>query len=402
MRKVVLVTGASSGIGLALCNRLLAEDDGLHLCLACRNLSKAAAAREALLASHPAAEVSLVQMDVCSLLSVVRGAREVKQRFQRLDYLYLNAGIMPNPQLNIKAFFLGIFSRNMIHMFSTAEGLLTQDDKVTADGLQEVFETNLFGHFILIRELEPLLCHTDRPSQLIWTSSRNAKRSNFSLDDIQHSKGQEPYSSSKYATDLLNVALNRNFNQKGLYSSVLCPGVVMTNLTYGILPPFLWTLLLPVLWLVWLFHQKPESLDPLTKYLSATTGFGTNYVTGVKDGVSSVHSGWPGTMPWLGFLLLSFIMTKTTWGGKGLFHLTSHSITERSQGRNSRQEPKQRHEGLLCTGFLPGAGLLTDSTQDHHPRDGTAHRELGTATSLINQENAPQACPQASLVGSFS
>ncbi|XP_021496293.1 3-keto-steroid reductase/17-beta-hydroxysteroid dehydrogenase 7 isoform X6 [Meriones unguiculatus] len=301
MRKVVLVTGASSGIGLALCNRLLAEDDGLHLCLACRNLSKAAAAREALLASHPAAEVSLVQMDVCSLLSVVRGAREVKQRFQRLDYLYLNAGIMPNPQLNIKAFFLGIFSRNMIHMFSTAEGLLTQDDKVTADGLQEVFETNLFGHFILIRELEPLLCHTDRPSQLIWTSSRNAKRSNFSLDDIQHSKGQEPYSSSKYATDLLNVALNRNFNQKGLYSSVLCPGVVMTNLTYGILPPFLWTLLLPVLWLlrflanaftltpyngaeamVWLFHQKPESLDPLTKYLSATTGFGTNYVTGVK------------------------------------------------------------------------------------------------------------------------
>ncbi|XP_040594736.1 3-keto-steroid reductase/17-beta-hydroxysteroid dehydrogenase 7 isoform X3 [Mesocricetus auratus] len=153
-------------------------------------------------------------MDVSSLRSVVQGAKEVKQKFQRLDYLYLNAGIMPNPQLNIKAFFSGIFSRNVIHMFSTAEGLLTQNDKVTADGFQEVFETNLFGHFILIRELEPLLCHSDSPSQLIWTSSRNAKKSNFSLEDIQHTKGQEPYSSSKYATDLLNVALNRNFNQK--------------------------------------------------------------------------------------------------------------------------------------------------------------------------------------------
>lgn len=208
---------------------------------------------------------------------------------------------MPNPQLNIKAFFSGIFSRNVIHMFSTAEGLLTQNDKVTADGFQEVFETNLFGHFILIRELEPLLCHSDSPSQLIWTSSRNAKKSNFSLEDIQHTKGQEPYSSSKYATDLLNVALNRNFNQKGLYSSVICPGVVLTNLTYGILPPFVWTLLLPVMWLlrffanaftltpyngaealVWLFHQKPESLNPLTKYLSSTTGFGTNYVKDQK------------------------------------------------------------------------------------------------------------------------
>ncbi|CAO2638259.1 3-keto-steroid reductase/17-beta-hydroxysteroid dehydrogenase 7 [Lemmus lemmus] len=246
-------------------------------------------------------------MDVSSLRSVVQGAKEVKQKFQRLDYLYLNAGVMPNPQLNFKAFFFGIFSRNVVHMFSTAEGLLTQDDRVTADGFQEVFETNLFGHFILIRELEPLLCHSDSPSQLIWTSSRNAKKSNFSLEDIQHSQGAEPYSSSKYATDLLSVALNRNFNQKGLYSSVMCPGVVLTNLTYGILPPFVWTLLLPLIWmirffanaftltpyngaeaLVWLFHQKPESLNPLTKYLSFTTGFGTNYVKGQKTGPCAV------------------------------------------------------------------------------------------------------------------
>lgn len=182
-----------------------------------------------------------------------------------------------------------------------AEGLLTQADRLTADGLQEVFETNIFGHFILIRELEPLLCHSDNPSRLIWTSSRNARKSNFSLEDIQHSKGQEPYSSSKYATDLLNVALNRHYNQQGLYSSVVCPGTVLTNMTYGILPPFIWTLLLPFIWLlrffanaftltpyngtealVWLFHQKPESLNPLTKYMSATTGLGNNYVTTQK------------------------------------------------------------------------------------------------------------------------
>lgn len=49
--------------------------------------------------------------------------------------------------------------RKVIHMFSTAEGLLTQEDKVTADGLQEVFETNVFGHFILVKRLRAQETH---------------------------------------------------------------------------------------------------------------------------------------------------------------------------------------------------------------------------------------------------
>lgn len=35
-------------------------------------------------------------------------------------------------------------------MFATAEGLLTQQDHMTKDGLQEVFATNLFGHFLMV------------------------------------------------------------------------------------------------------------------------------------------------------------------------------------------------------------------------------------------------------------
>ncbi|XP_015985237.2 3-keto-steroid reductase/17-beta-hydroxysteroid dehydrogenase 7 isoform X5 [Rousettus aegyptiacus] len=301
MRKVVLVTGANSGVGHALCQRLLQEDDGLHLCLACRNPDRAEAARAALLASCPSAQITAVQVDVSDPRSVLRAAGELRRRFRRLDCVYLNAGIMPQPQLDVGALLSGLFSRRVVHMLCTAEGLLIQHDRVTADGLQEVFATNVFGHFLLVRELEPLLCDGDSPARLIWTSSRSAQKAKFSLQDFQHRSGQEPYSSSKYAMDLLSVALNRKLNQRGLYSSVACPGTMLTSMTYGILPAFVWTLLMPIIWLlrflvngftltphngaevlVWLFRQRPESLDPLSKYLSTATGFGSTYVTAQK------------------------------------------------------------------------------------------------------------------------
>ncbi|XP_027876307.1 3-keto-steroid reductase-like [Xiphophorus couchianus] len=296
MEKIVVVTGANSGIGLALCDRLLSEDGRLRLCLACRNMKRAEAARAALLACHGDARVDLLHLDVGSARSVLSAAEELKARYRRVDFLYLNAGIMPNPTVDIRAFFKGLFSRNVINMFATAEGLLTQQDQLNSDGLQEVFATNLFGHFLLIRELEPLLCQPGHTSRLVWTSSSNARRSAFSIQDIQHRQGKEPYSSSKYASDMLSMALNKHKNQQGLFSSVICPGLVMTNLTYGILPSFFWTLIMPIMWLIriftntftltpyngaealhWLFLQKPESLDPRAKYQSLTSRLGTNY-----------------------------------------------------------------------------------------------------------------------------
>ncbi|MEQ2178070.1 hypothetical protein GOODEAATRI_010136, partial [Goodea atripinnis] len=102
-------------------------------------------------------------------------------------------------------------------------------------------------------ELEPLLCQPGHTSRLVWTSSSNARRSAFSIEDIQHRRGKEPYSSSKYASDMLSLALNTHKNKQGLFSSVICPGLVMTNLTYGILPSFFWTLIMPIMWLIRIF-----------------------------------------------------------------------------------------------------------------------------------------------------
>ncbi len=69
-----------SGIGLALCERLLSQDAQLQLCLACRNMQRAEAARQALLVSHPQAQVTLLHLDVGNMHSVLRAAEEFKQK----------------------------------------------------------------------------------------------------------------------------------------------------------------------------------------------------------------------------------------------------------------------------------------------------------------------------------
>lgn len=70
-----------SGVGQALCQRLLQEDDGLHLCLACRNPARAEAARAALLATCPSAQITVVQVDVSDPCSVLRAAGELRRRW---------------------------------------------------------------------------------------------------------------------------------------------------------------------------------------------------------------------------------------------------------------------------------------------------------------------------------
>lgn len=126
-------------MGLALCQRLLEEDGRIHLCIACRNEQKSEATRDLLLASYPAAQVSTVEVDLGNLASVLRAARELRcrygirphqghqghrapltrsnpapvlssRRFQRLDFVYLNAGIMPNPHVNFKALWHGLLT----------------------------------------------------------------------------------------------------------------------------------------------------------------------------------------------------------------------------------------------------------------------------------------------------
>ncbi|XP_070550240.1 3-keto-steroid reductase/17-beta-hydroxysteroid dehydrogenase 7-like [Ptychodera flava] len=295
--KVAVITGGNAGIGLALAERLLTADQTVRVCLACRNMTKADAAKKALQLSHPGSHVDTLKIDVSDVQSVYSAADELKERYSHIDYLYFNAGIMPNPSVDWGNFFRGLFSTKVVHMISTGEGLLMQQDSTTKDGLRAVFTTNVFGHFILLKELEDLLSKQSRPATVVWTSSSNAKKAAFSLDDIQHENGYEPYASSKYAVDLLSIAINQELNSKGIYNHVTNPGLVMTNMTNNIMPSWFWSLFIPILilfrivsptmtlspyngaeCLFWFFNKDPSKIDVDKKYHSSATVLGNRFL----------------------------------------------------------------------------------------------------------------------------
>lgn len=96
-----------------------------------------------------------------------------------------------------------------------------------------------------------------------------------------------------------------------------------------------------------------------------------------------------------------------TWRGKGLFHLTnprSQSHTEGSQNRDSRRKDgclnwSRDHGEMVLTGSVLLLTQLPDTTKDHlHLRGGRVHNDLGTPVSIIDQDTAPQICPQDNLV----
>jgi NAD(P)-dependent dehydrogenase (short-subunit alcohol dehydrogenase family) len=120
---VVVITGASSGIGLALAEKLAARR--ATLILGCRNLTKCAARKPLRLVNG--ANVSCVQLDLSDLSSVAAFAEDVRGRVSRVDFLVNNAGMIAPP------------------------------GQRSAQGLELSFQVMHLAHFFLTRELWPLL-----------------------------------------------------------------------------------------------------------------------------------------------------------------------------------------------------------------------------------------------------
>lgn len=200
--RVVLVTGANSGIGLEAARMLAVR--GARVVLGCRTRAKADLALASILVDAPNADVAIIDLDLSSLASVSAAAAEFGERFGRLDLLLNNAGVMATP-----------YQR-------------------TVDGFELQFATNHLGHFALTGHLLPTLLATPA-SRVVNVSSLAHRMGKIDFDDPQSERryrAWRAYGQSKLANLLFTFELQRRLGAVGADTIAVAahPGVSNTNL----------------------------------------------------------------------------------------------------------------------------------------------------------------------------
>merc|ERR1712113_940856 len=118
--KVIIVTGANSGIGKTCTEQLVKQ--GATVVLAVRRIDSGKKVADGLQNEKGSCEV--MKCDNASLDSVREFAKEFRSKYDRLDVLYLNAGIMNAPKGKSKDGFEMQFAVNHLAHFLLTELLL--------------------------------------------------------------------------------------------------------------------------------------------------------------------------------------------------------------------------------------------------------------------------------------
>jgi NAD(P)-dependent dehydrogenase (short-subunit alcohol dehydrogenase family) len=214
--RVVVITGATSGLGLAA--RTFAVDGGAHVVMACRNLPKAQPLADAINSAAnltgKTGKASVVRLDTSDLDSVRSAVADIHAlELASIDVLVLNAGIM--------------FGK-----WRTARTASAEHPEV-----ELMMATNHLGHFLLTNLLLPKIVST--PGARIISVSSFVVRWTKGIDyDVMLAKSPEEYSEkksyshSKTANLLFAHELAKRLSASGADTLVLAahPGYARTNL----------------------------------------------------------------------------------------------------------------------------------------------------------------------------
>ncbi|GAA4411299.1 oxidoreductase [Actinokineospora soli] len=174
--RVIVITGANTGLGLETARTLAAR--GAEVVLAVRDPEKGKAAAHAITTTTPGATVTVQPLDLTSLTSIRTAATDLRSRYDHIDVLINNAGVMYTPK-----------SR-------------------TQDGFDLQFGTNHLGHFALTGLLLPII--TDRVVTVSSVGHRILADIHF--DDLTLDRNYNriaAYGQSKLANLLFTYELNR-------------------------------------------------------------------------------------------------------------------------------------------------------------------------------------------------
>jgi NAD(P)-dependent dehydrogenase (short-subunit alcohol dehydrogenase family) len=187
--KRIVITGANSGLGLASARQLAAH--GAHVIMACRNMEKAATARDAIIADIPHASLEMRPLDLANLQSIRAFADEVVANRKPVDVLLNNAGVMATDYLR------------------------------TTDGFEMQIGINHLGHFALTGLLLPALLESG--GRIVNVSSMGHRPGKIHLDDLMFERRRYNRWSAYFQSKLANLLFTRELHRR--LSTTLQPTV---------------------------------------------------------------------------------------------------------------------------------------------------------------------------------
>ncbi|MFN8287363.1 MAG: SDR family oxidoreductase [Chitinophagales bacterium] len=213
-KKVVLITGATAGIGKQTALELAKRGMTVHFIA--RDAAKAEEMKKELIAAG-STETNYFLADFSSQKSIREAAKQIRAALPLIDVLINNAG--------------GVNS----------------DFALTEDGLEKTIATNHFAYFLLTNLLLDLVKKSDH-ARIINVASGSHYQGSINFDSFTQDKGHfimKAYAQSKLANVLFTNELARRLSGTQVTVNSLHPGMVVTKIgdknTNG-LASFVWNL----------------------------------------------------------------------------------------------------------------------------------------------------------------
>ena len=201
--QIAIVTGSSSGIGYEAAKVLANKNE--KVVIAVRNLEKGEKAKTKIVNQNSNADVVVMKIDLSDLASIKSFVEEYRQKFDKLDLLINNAGVMIPP-----------YSK-------------------TKDGFELQMGTNHFGHFALTLQLLSLIKSTPN-SRIVNVASNAHKYGNINFDDLNWNKRKynaiRAYGDSKIANLYFTQELAKRIvvSENNVLVTAAHPGWTATDL----------------------------------------------------------------------------------------------------------------------------------------------------------------------------
>lgn len=230
-RKVAVITGTNSNLGMNIAYRLIerqSSDVRLTIVVTSRTLPRVREVVDEIkrfvstLEEPCTVDFDYLLVDFTNMVSVLNAYYDLKNKYEAINYFFVNAAQGVYDGIDWIGAVKQVLS-DPLEAVTNPTYRMQRIGVVSKDGMGLVFQANLFGPYYLIQKILPQL--SKGKATVVWISSIMANSKHLSLDDIEMIKSDVTYEGSKRLVDLMHLATYKDMKSKGIHQYVVQPGI---------------------------------------------------------------------------------------------------------------------------------------------------------------------------------